>query len=1296
MAQDNLEILKNIGIIVAICVGIVTIITAITKLGFYINNHIKSANLKNYIKEIKSFAEIINIRGIKLKDSTLAQNISIQKIFIKLNFKDLDDKHFEIEELIQNKFSLIIGAPGSGKSTFLKYIAFLFITKQQKIIDFKNNLTPLFISVGRFVKLEGWDEPCNFFQLYTDKLWFQTLNQEILRKRMKKGKCIILFDGIDEVSDRKIKEKVFAYLTRLINTEDFQNNKIIATTRPLEIGMRIENFQNFYINPLNEELIEKYIQDWYAYLYVESPDTEYIRQKKNNDIGDLTSTIKKNEKIFELAQNPLLLTLLVLMYRYKGQLPYNRRFLYDNAVELILYSWEECRLKELREVTEIYERLKSILEYDILLKIIHNLAYFMHTEKRRFISDEELKTFLAKDKDIQTVNISDFIFYIQHRSGIIIENTNDEFSFLHLSFQEYLTALYIKKNNCEKDLLNEENISDSWWKEVFSLYYLLIEQKSDFLLKLVSLGEKGYILAFSCIKDKPDNDNKLNEQIIKYIISLYLETSDNERLNEIEQQLIYFNSNIYETMVFILKELYLQDNKNLSLIRLICLLKIEDLFKSKVLYELLINDEQYIKKLKGVLRLYNKNKYFDTLLEQTKKTNTKEYIQLILKYEATKKVKDIIPFFEHKDPAVQKSAIEAIGELGTNENVKNLLPHLKDKNLETRNNTIKAIIKLGTNENIKDMLLLLKEQYLYEAITIIGALGTAENIKDIIPFLRLPHPLEYVRKITIEAIIKLGTNKNVKDLLPFLKDTDWNISDIAKDLIEKLGTNENVKDLLPLLKDDVVYVKNNAKNLIEKLGTNKNIKDLLPLLKDNDWNISDIAKDLIEKLGTNENVKNLLPLLKDDDLHLRINVIEAIGKLGTNENVKDILPFLKDKNTSVKHSAIEAIGKLGTNENIKDLLPFLKDDDGTVDEAIAAIGKLGTNDNVKDILPFLKDDDGTVKVAIEAIGDIGTNKNIKDLLSFLKNKNDYIKIKAIEAIGDIGTNENIKDLLPFLKNNDWSVKSAIEAIEKLVTNNKKPILEDDDLSVKIKAIEAIGKLGTNKNVKYICPFLKDKNDYVKIKAIEAIGDIGTNKNVKALLPLLKADDWKVKLKAKEIIKKLGTNENVKDILPLLKDSDLNVLVIAKEIIEKLGTNENVKDFIPLLKDDDWKVKLKAKKIIEKLGTNENVKDILPFLKNKNAHKLREMKKNKNDIGLELERAFAIEAIGRLGTNENIKDIFPLLKDKNEKVSNSAIEAIGRLGTNENVKDILPFLKDKNTCVRYITIEAIGKLVMSEN
>jgi hypothetical protein len=176
------------------------------------------------------------------------------------------------------------------------------------------------------------------------------------------------------------------------------------------------------------------------------------------DLQDLPS-------IYDLAVNPLLLTLIAIVHRDSGTLPRNRSHLYAEICRVVL--WSRATAKGLTRSTG-QDRLTGEQRTAILAEI----AYAMMKENRADLGRAKLRAVLCPALERasgQTSPDGEDFLRESLSDGLLIEVTDGTCAFAHKTFQEYLAAVHIRDH---QELVADlaAMVSDQWWAET-SIFY---------------------------------------------------------------------------------------------------------------------------------------------------------------------------------------------------------------------------------------------------------------------------------------------------------------------------------------------------------------------------------------------------------------------------------------------------------------------------------------------------------------------------------------------------------------------------------------------------------------------------------------------------------------------------------------------------------------------------------------------------------------------------------------------------------------------------------------------------------
>lgn len=239
---------------------------------------------------------------------------------------------------------------------------------------------------------------------------------------------------------------------------------------PLERANVVE-VQNF-----DWEKVKRFVKGWYLAEETAgaSPDLsrEQIHQRAERDAADLLRRLSdpKNAALQDLTVNPLLLTMIAMVHRYRGALPGKRIELYKEMCEVLLGRWRQSRGVE-ESLTADQKRL-------VLMPLA---ARMMERGQREIRTDTALAIIkpLLRKVGVTGGAQKAFLGELRDSSGLLLDREEGVWSFAHLTFQEYLTAAYWVAERCAPTDWRSY-VADGWWHETLRLYAAQSEVQPHF------------------------------------------------------------------------------------------------------------------------------------------------------------------------------------------------------------------------------------------------------------------------------------------------------------------------------------------------------------------------------------------------------------------------------------------------------------------------------------------------------------------------------------------------------------------------------------------------------------------------------------------------------------------------------------------------------------------------------------------------------------------------------------------------------------------------------------------------
>lgn len=340
-------------------------------------------------------------------------------------------KNIDILDKFQDPRTLVIlGAPGSGKSTLTKFLCSDLILNSA--------IVPFYIQI-RDLALHITSHKESIIDYLNEKHQDLELSEGFFLNQLNADSNVIIFDGLDEVWEPESRKKINE-LIQQFSARWSDKNKIIVTSR--EAGYYQHpltgNLEILQIEPFDITQIGEFVYKW-----------SYALEKNKNE-SDLSAVYENAYKfsklilddpnLEKLVNSPLILNIVCMVFLKSLVFPKRKHLLYAILVETLLSTREERK------------GIVGDLDWTDYVKILRKVAYRMFTKKAIQLQEDEISEIIKQklaEEGLTTLNIKDvrkIITYLEDRSGLIINDGIGNYSFVHTSFLEYFVAVELIEN----------------------------------------------------------------------------------------------------------------------------------------------------------------------------------------------------------------------------------------------------------------------------------------------------------------------------------------------------------------------------------------------------------------------------------------------------------------------------------------------------------------------------------------------------------------------------------------------------------------------------------------------------------------------------------------------------------------------------------------------------------------------------------------------------------------------------------------------------------------------------------
>lgn len=347
-----------------------------------------------------------------------------------------------LEAVTGNRRVVLLGDPGSGKSTFMNHLSLClamhglepsnhWCNRLAGWPEDEASLLPVPVILRDFAltipAMPPSAEARTLWEFITCRLKKQCLGHVAvpLEKALDAGQAIVLLDGLDEIATavhRKfVREAVLKFAQR------YHRCRFVVTCRTLSYQQhewQLPDFPSYILAPFDKEKIDQFIAAWFG-------DLNRLGVVKPDDAAPITrglQTALRRPDLWQLASNPLLLTVMALVHTHKGRLPDARALLYEDTVEILLWRWEQLKLASETETPGLRQLLVETGRSDVDLKrTLWRLAFEAHHARGHEkgladIGELALQTALAELHPDKSRDWAwKVIEMIKHRAGLLLE-----------------------------------------------------------------------------------------------------------------------------------------------------------------------------------------------------------------------------------------------------------------------------------------------------------------------------------------------------------------------------------------------------------------------------------------------------------------------------------------------------------------------------------------------------------------------------------------------------------------------------------------------------------------------------------------------------------------------------------------------------------------------------------------------------------------------------------------------------------------------------------------------------------
>ncbi len=419
-----------------------------------------------------------------------------------------------LEAVIEKPYMVLLGDPGSGKSTFVNHLAATLACRllgdaadplESPSGPLGESWFPVRIILRRWSaslkaeKIEEGHELKLLYQALPD-LPGEVPHDQWL-KRFDSEKTLVLFDGLDEVpagSDDEINRREIIVAAVEAFRAAHPKCRVLVTCRvkPYREGSsRLSGCPIYRLAPLDDDRVRRFCERWYDELarVGRLSDAEADDRRER-----LLAALKVRPVLREMSGTPLLLTMLARV-NARSRLPEGRAELYSECVDQLLWEWERQKRGGVDSLVSLLERPGiekpgAALTRADFERVLWELTWNAHAKSGKDETVDlpfaDLRQALAKihpERDPGWAWANGVLELMRERGGLLVESQPGVFTFPHRSFQEYLACRWLLERGDAPSTAGRLAANDAWGEVILlSCGYLAYQGRFGDLQAIVT------------------------------------------------------------------------------------------------------------------------------------------------------------------------------------------------------------------------------------------------------------------------------------------------------------------------------------------------------------------------------------------------------------------------------------------------------------------------------------------------------------------------------------------------------------------------------------------------------------------------------------------------------------------------------------------------------------------------------------------------------------------------------------------------------------------------------------------
>ncbi len=432
------------------------------------------------------------------------------------------ERRVQLKQLVrENPYLAILGDPGSGKSTTLKYISLMFAEAEaEQQLGLEPQWLPIFLPISTYAEALAKKGTAlqTFMPLHCRERYNLPDLGPLFDHALENNYALVLLDGLDEVREWETRLAILRHVENDL-LKRYPHNRFIFTSRisGYDRARLGPPFRHCTVLPFDDNEVRLFAHQWSLAFEMTGKNEQEAQESAQQRAQDLIKDIFATKEVRSLASNPLMVTILALIHHQNVRLPERRVKLYELCVQALAETWNKVRQQSATGRPLDLQLGSQRIDERFVVDVLGPVALWMHetgagaTVDRRDLRDKIAEYLPAAWGDLKARQrlAEDFLQIMTEGCGLLQEKGENLFGFLHLTFEEYLASrALMESEHLDRDAWLNKKWQDERWKEVIRLAVGGAHSRdaSDMLEKILAMPDGAWLghqalLAGECLLD---------------------------------------------------------------------------------------------------------------------------------------------------------------------------------------------------------------------------------------------------------------------------------------------------------------------------------------------------------------------------------------------------------------------------------------------------------------------------------------------------------------------------------------------------------------------------------------------------------------------------------------------------------------------------------------------------------------------------------------------------------------------------------------------------------------------------